>query len=172
VLWNVSRGGTYAARLWAVDSAGNGASLTVFEAVRVGEYPVARPGSDRTVPAGSIVRLDGRNSTDDFGIVSYRWSFRYQGIQQNLLGDAVDFAFDVPGTYAVTLIVEDAAGREHFRTINVQVLGEDGGTTGEEFPLWIPLAFILVGVIVAFVLHFFLLRREDRVRKRRDDLKY
>ena len=72
--------------------------------------PVADAGSDQTVVEGTIVTLDGSASNDNVGIDNYTWTFNYDGILVTRYGVMTTFQFDIPGNYAVTLKVIDAAG--------------------------------------------------------------
>lgn len=74
--------------------------------------PVANAGPDNSYPVGTRVRFDGSLSADNVGVVSYTWSFLYDGTQVQLLGRVVNFTFNEPGirVYNVTLTVRDAVG--------------------------------------------------------------
>ena len=72
--------------------------------------PVADAGLDKEVEQGTVVTLDGGNSTDNVGIVEYTWSFTYQGAPRSLTGMIVTWEFTVPNEYLVVLTVNDDAG--------------------------------------------------------------
>lgn len=84
--------------------------------------PVALPGENMTVAAGSSVTLDGSGSYDpDPGgeIVNYTWTVNYQGEETVIYGAVVVYTFAEPGEYLVTLTVTDAAGKRGSHTITV-----------------------------------------------------
>ncbi len=97
--------------------------------VRDRTSPIADAGPDQTVSQGTVVTLDGSNSTDNGGIVSYTWSFTYDGPPRSLTGMTVTWQFDIPGKYTVALRVEDAAGFTGAGTMNVTVLDNIPPTT-------------------------------------------
>jgi len=104
---------TYSVTLKVVDTSGNTdtGSIVKFDVTaRDRTPPAADAGADQTLEQGSVVTLDGSNSTDNVGIVEYTWSFTYQGAPRSLTGRVVTWKFDVPGVYLVVLFVEDAAG--------------------------------------------------------------
>lgn len=102
--------GDYRVDLVVTDAAGN--SGVDYLMVRVSDItaPVANAGADRTSDQGQAVTLDGSASSDNLGIDVYAWSFEYGGGTEELLGRMVQFPFDVPGDYTITLRVTDAAG--------------------------------------------------------------
>ncbi len=84
--------------------------------------PTAVPGEDQTVPQNTTIQLDGSASTDDRGVTEHYWTFEYDGEEFNLTGATASFTFDLPGTYVVTLTVEDRWGNHDHRVLNVTVL--------------------------------------------------
>jgi PKD repeat protein len=84
--------------------------------------PVADAGADVEVPEGTLVELNGLNSSDNKGIRSYRWTFTHQGEEEVLHGPVQFYWFDEVGTHEVTLNVSDAAGNWDADTVNVTVL--------------------------------------------------
>jgi hypothetical protein len=105
-------------------------SVTTFDInVRDRTSPIADAGPDQTVDQGTVVTLDGSDSTDNVGIVSYTWSFTYDGAPRSLTGMIATWKFDIPGKYAVVLRVEDAAGLTDADSMNVTVLDNIPPTT-------------------------------------------
>jgi len=86
------------------------------------EAPVAEAGPHRVVEQHTVLRFDGSGSSDDIGILNWTWTFCYGGREITLAGPMSEFTFDVPGSYLMTLRVEDAAGNWANDTMNVTVL--------------------------------------------------
>lgn len=68
--------------------------------------PVAIAGSNVVVETGESFTLDGSESTDNIGIVSYTWQLGSDS--EN--GELATFTIENPGIYFATLIVRDEAG--------------------------------------------------------------
>ena len=85
------------------------------------EDPVADAGVDQTVLSGMSIAFDGGDSTDDFGITNYTWTFVYNGTTTTLYGESPGFSFWTGGTYAVTLNVTDMAGQWDTDTVVITV---------------------------------------------------
>lgn len=83
--------------------------------------PVARAGGDLVVDEGTTVTLDGSGSSDDKGIVSFRWTFQYGGRGVVLSSPVYDYEFGIPGTYDITLNVSDRFGNWDVDTRRVTV---------------------------------------------------
>ncbi|HIH01484.1 TPA: PKD domain-containing protein [Thermoplasmata archaeon] len=69
--------------------------------------PTADAGNDRTVSAGTTVRLDATGSHDDDRIVHYQWSFWEVDYNVDLFGARVDYTFNYVGVYEIRLTVVD-----------------------------------------------------------------
>ena len=104
--------GDYALTLTVMDAAGNTATDSLMVRVRDVTPPHANAGPDRTVNQSVACVLDGGLSSDNVAILSYSWTFEYGGRQMSLQGRTVEFTFDVPGAYTVTLRVADGEGLE------------------------------------------------------------
>ncbi len=115
----------YSITLKVTDTSGNSGmrSIVTFDVTaRDRTAPVADAGDPQIVDQGTVVTFDGSNSTDNVGIVSYIWSFTYDGAPRSLTGMIVTWKFDIPGYYPVALTVEDAAGLTGSNETSVTVL--------------------------------------------------
>jgi hypothetical protein len=119
--------GTVTYLIWAVDSSGN-AALTAQYDIAISsppdnEPPVADAGPDQLNNSeGTAIQFNGTGSTDNVGIVSYRWSFAYGPNVMTLEGAIPVFTFTDVGDYTVTLNVTDAADLYDTDTMVVSVL--------------------------------------------------
>ncbi|GEM_PF-3145869 len=104
------------------------------------EPPVADAGPDQFVYVGETVTFNGSNSTDNVGITNYTWSF-YDNSTIFLYGMVVNYTFNNPGVYEVTLNVSDAAGNWDTDTMNVTV----NETTNTSTP---PYSYPIYGYVV------------------------
>lgn len=108
--------GQYVLELIVNDGSADSEPVTVSVTATVANSaPVADAGSDQSVKTGSLVTLDGRNSSDvDGDSLTYQWVFvqRPQG-STALLGNAravtTTFTPDLDGVYVVGLVVSDGA---------------------------------------------------------------
>ncbi len=89
--------------------------------------PVANAGTGLAVGVGTAVSLDGSGSSDPNGDpITYRWSFAYKptGSTTTLNAPAIfnpAFIPDLPGTYVVSLIVNDGTVDSDPSTITITV---------------------------------------------------
>ena len=113
--------GTYHVTLNVSDTAGNWGTDVITVTVRDITPPVANAGGDVIVDEGTKVTLNGSGSRDNVGVVNWTWSFAYGGKEIVLYGEKVEFVFDIPGTYHVTLNVSDTAGNWGTDVITVTV---------------------------------------------------
>ncbi|WP_088340977.1 PKD domain-containing protein [Robiginitalea sediminis] len=114
--------GTYVFRLTATDDEGE----TAFDEVTVTVNPETANAAPDAVAEGTpisgtaplTVQFTGRNSTDDFGIVSYLWEFG-----DGSTSDATDpeHTFTEAGTYTVVLTVTDGEGLTDTASLTITV---------------------------------------------------
>jgi PKD repeat protein len=119
--------------LVVADLAGNNDTVTLNVTVRDVEPPTAKAGPDLTVRGGTIVALDGSNSTDNVRVVSWNWSCDGGNLTASN-GSAASVRFDKAGKYTVTLRVRDAAGLEGTDTLTVTATDRAARRSGE--PVW------------------------------------
>ena len=116
--------GTYTVTLTVTDTSGKKATdtLKVVVSAPVDKAPVANAGADKTVTRGTAVSFTGSLSTDDKGIVSYRWDFdASNGITNEATGMRATKTYTKAGTYTVTLTVIDTIGQRSIDTLKVVV---------------------------------------------------
>ena len=119
--------------------------------------PIADAGSDQTIKAGGIVQFDGTDSEDNVGIESYEWTFSDGDNTLTLEGDKVEYIFEEPGTYEITLEVTDTSGNWDRDSFIVIVEEEDkDGDTGFD---WLLLIIPIIVVITVLLLVFLLLKK-------------
>jgi hypothetical protein len=100
-------------------------NVMVSTAAPVNTPPVADAGPDQAVEAGATVDLDGSGSTDaDGDSLTYSWLLTSvpPGSTASLTGSATSgpsFVADLPGTYAVELVVNDGSDDSPLDTVNV-----------------------------------------------------
>jgi len=134
--------------------------------------PTAEAGQDVEIEKNGTVFFDSTGSFDDMEIVTYIWTFTYDGREITLTGHSPNFTFKIPGTYLVTLTVTDAQGNVGMDTMYIAVRpdwdplssddvdpedddGEDrekGG--GVATWIWLMGAVLVVGIIVILVIYF------------------
>ncbi|MFQ6126908.1 MAG: PKD domain-containing protein [Candidatus Heimdallarchaeota archaeon] len=117
--YTFSTPGTYTVALKVTDAAGNHATDTVTIKVLDVTKPVANAGPDQTVEIGTTVAFNAGGSSDNVAVVRYEWDF---GDGTTGTGITTTHTYTEPGTYAVTLTVEDAAGNSDTDSVVVTVL--------------------------------------------------
>jgi PKD repeat protein len=135
-LFKFDLAGIYTVTLNVTDAAGNSAFATLNVTVNDVTAPTSVAGDDKTIDQGVGVTLDGSSSTDNVGIVTFTWTFEYDGSIQSLDGVATLFTFVEVGEFVVSLTVEDRAGLSDTDEMVITVLdtmapvadpGADGG---------------------------------------------
>jgi PKD repeat protein len=110
IVFTFNTSGTYDITLRVRDIRNLDSFDTMTVTVQDITHPVAVAGGDKTIDQGRMVTLDGSMSTDDVEVVSWTFSFQYQGMEVVVRGPIDSFRFDYPGDYSVLLTVADAAG--------------------------------------------------------------
>jgi PKD repeat protein len=121
VPWLFDLAGRVDVTLTVQDAAGNNATDDLVVIVRDIESPVADPGVNGEVEQGDKVKLDGAASSDNVGILLYRWEFTYKGTDITLNGVATSYVFSIPGTYQVNLTVTDFEGNTGSAVFDLKV---------------------------------------------------
>jgi PKD repeat protein len=119
--WHYTTAGTYTVTLIVTDN--DGASDSISQTIQVGptnQNPTAAFSFSPSNPAvNGWVQFDGSTSSDpDGSIVSYSWSF---GDGTSDTGVVAWNQFGAPGTYVVTLTVQDDAGGTDSTSRTIQV---------------------------------------------------
>ncbi len=151
--------GLYNIILTTKDAAGNSAQddfeVMIFDI----EGPKAMVREDASIEQNASLVLDGSNSTDNVGIVSYRWTIDGPDGPVEMDGKMVTYKFTTPGWYNVTLLVTDAAGNEDDALFIVEVTppetsnGKGGGGNAEGYTLYIIIVIVVAIVIVGLVVY-------------------
>ncbi len=95
------------------------------------EPPKAEVSANRTtLTAGGTVKFDASNSTDDTGIVEYRWDVDGDGSPDTITTDAkTAHTYTTAGNYTATVTVIDEDGKADTATVNITVEGTNSPPT-------------------------------------------
>jgi PKD repeat protein len=112
--------GTYQPTLTVTDNAQQTDTDSTVVTVVPGLPPVANAGGPYTTTTEIPTRLDGRASTDDFGIRTWTWEF---GDGESLVSRNpwIDHVYTTPGSYTAQLTVTDYSGKSATTTASVSV---------------------------------------------------
>ncbi len=123
--------------------------------------PIAIAGEDRILQTGAELALDGSSSFDDVGIVNYSWDLDNDGDFERF-GSYVEERFEMPGTYTITLRVEDAWGNIGTDSCLVNVLAADDGSHQNSNDGWGGLILMTIVTISILVPALFFLTGNER----------
>lgn len=146
--------GTHHVRLEVVDAAGLASTTMLAVVVLDNALPRADAGRNIVTRPLYLTGLDAGASTDNVGIVSYRWDVSGPDGPFHLDGVWVALTLERPGTYYVRLTVADAAGNEAVDEKIVEVAEKD---PEDERTSLVPIQetiapVLLVAVLAAIVL--------------------
>jgi PKD repeat protein len=150
--------GTYTVKLQVFDASGLSATDEITVVVLDTEAPSAEAGPDVEVDLDTTVHLNGSASADNVGIVDWTWTFNYNQEEKELTGPDASFAFELQGTYLITLTVTDEAGNAASDTVNVTVVSDEtiggggDGPGGVNFLIWIAILVVVLVIVAALVL--------------------
>ncbi len=168
--------GVFEITLMVADAAGNTGTDNLTVTVRDITPPTADAGSDQTVLEGTVVILNGTNSTDNVGITNWIWTIHLKDREVALYETVVSFNFTEPGNYTVTLTVKDGSGNSGSDNVTVAVLpkdiptDDDDGKTGPRYRFL--LFSLLLLIIMTCSLVLFLVIRKRRKSHDRDIERY
>lgn len=101
--------GDYDIDLTVWDGAGHSATDSLIVHVYFDAPPVANAGADQAVDEDTVVTFDGSGSSDDVDVVNFTWTIVELSVTMYEVGP--QYTFSVPGTYHVSLIVNDTVGQ-------------------------------------------------------------
>ena len=114
--------GEFTITLTVTDAAGfSDTDIVIVLVSTPNEPPVADAGDDQSVKVDDTVTLDASGSSDDNAIVTYTWTFEYDGEMVTLTGVEQEFLFEIAGTYEITLTVTDAQDLSDTDTVEIVV---------------------------------------------------
>jgi len=116
----------YIVTLNVSDAEGHYTTDTVTISVLDITPPIVDAGSYTTVVTGVLVNFDASGSSDNVGIVSYKWDFG-DGTVENSTIPSVVYTYANPRVYMVILTVMDEAGNLNTSTISVVVSRDTDG---------------------------------------------
>lgn len=125
--YNFTTPGVYIVTLNVTDEADNWDTDTVVITVNDVTHPTADVSIDQKVDEDNVVSFDAGDSSDNVGIVSYRWDF---GDGTSGTGLTINHIYAEPGSYNVALTVWDAAGNEGTRSLTIFVLHAEAERDG------------------------------------------
>ncbi|MFW3146776.1 MAG: PKD domain-containing protein [Thermoplasmatota archaeon] len=147
--YSFERKGFHFIKLTVRDRWNNTGYTTVAVEVEDSTPPNTDAGEDRLIDVGDTITLDGSGSIDDGTIITWEWSFDYNGEAKVFNGERVNFTFDVAGVYSIDLFTFDQSGNYDGDTIIVTVKGPgDGDTKEKEFPI---LIVVIIGLVFSFI---------------------
>ncbi len=111
--------GDYTVALQVRDAAGNAAETTFVVHVQDSKPPVLSVSGPTTVEAGTAATF-AANATDPSGLSPFVWSV--SGLSAPRFGSELHFVFFLPGSYQVTVTVEDLLGHAANATLTVFVV--------------------------------------------------
>jgi len=138
--------GRHTLRVVVMDDAGNEAEAQFQVEVRDSTAPQV---GVWTPPAGLVapvtLQLKGSVASDNVAVTSWRWLVSGPGALYNLTGELPNATFPSPGTYNITLAVEDAEGNRASRTFEVAIAGSSG--VDEGLPVGLIVGLSAVGAV-------------------------
>jgi hypothetical protein len=178
--YSLIRKGTIDVQLTVFDRWNNSNSAIVTVDVVDTTLPIASAGEDASIIEGSTYIFNGSGSTDNGMIAKWVWSFEYDGQKKNLEGEIVEFKFDIPGDYTITLTVYDQSDNSDHDILTITVnpldagdddIIEDDDTNSDKGSpiIFIVLIVVLLLLFIAIFVWFILLRRKPKDDQMKDE---
>lgn len=123
----IDRAGEYVVQLVVSDGTDSSPPDTVTIST-LNSNPVANAGADQSGTVGTVIHLDGSNSSDvDGDLLTYQWSLTSKptgstAVLQNPTTATPQFTLDTPGSYIVQLLVHDGTVDSAPVTVTVSTL--------------------------------------------------
>ncbi len=114
--------GIFQVSLAVADAAGNTGRSSLNVTVVDTTPPTAAFSLPYTIVEGTLQTLDGSASVDNVAVTEWAWTLEATGFKTTLSGASVQYTFETPGVYTVTLLVRDAAGHSASKTVSMLVL--------------------------------------------------
>lgn len=118
---------------------------------------------------GEYIIFDASKSIDnpsDMDSLEYFWDMD-DGNTMN--GQIVNYSFDSPGTYHVTLTVTDDDGDYHMSSVDIEVIENVGPSEDEDDPPWEITAILIIVVIALLMVAILVATLVSRTRKKQED---
>ena len=122
--------GEFQIRISASDNLGNWVGYDGIFQIVDDISPTADAGPDQVIGQGDTAHLNGTDSSDNWRIENYTWSFFNGAENITLYGSLPQSQFTVEGSFTVVLEVRDPAGNSHEDSLVVEVVGTDSDGDG------------------------------------------
>jgi len=94
------------------------------------DKPIVEAGEDQTIEMGETATFNGTNISDNVIIYYGYWTFVYDGEEQKIYDDVVEFTFEIPGKYNISYFIFDLGGNNGSDNLTLTVLENDTDNDG------------------------------------------
>ncbi len=134
--------GIYIVELTVTDLVGNSAkdsvTITIIDITRpiayiyINDFEI-KIGERYKITIGQTVNIDGSKSTDNVGIVVYKWTLEHTSENLTTYASRIEnYEFKYVGIYTVILNVSDSVGNSDRKAVQVEVQEKEGGGSEED----------------------------------------